>query len=86
MFVCKVPGGPGHLYIGHLIMCGYVSFAKNEACSQRLPVGSLPVTCLKFLAQDLSCLCPLISLTVLHPGQISHAARVVSTGGLTFLF
>lgn len=72
MFVCKVPGGPGHLYIGHLIMCGYVSFAKNEAWSLRLPVGSLPVTCLKFF-----CLCPLISLTALHPGQISHAARVL---------
>ena len=41
---------------------------------------------LKFLAQGLSYLCSLITLTALHPGSVGHAARVVDTGGLTFLF
>lgn len=35
MLVYKVLGGLGHLYMGYLIMCGYVSFTETEAWSPR---------------------------------------------------
>lgn len=31
MLVYKVFGGLGHLFMGYLIMCGYVLFTKKEA-------------------------------------------------------